>query len=54
MADNSGISVNVLKGAPGIYSTWFTDKNASNQENLHKLLSFIKDTLNNQYQAQFN
>ncbi|MGP1946966.1 MAG: non-canonical purine NTP pyrophosphatase [Arsenophonus sp. NC-PG7-MAG3] len=54
IANNSGILVNVLKDAPGIYLNWFTDKNAYNEENLYKLLSFIKDILNNQYQAQFN
>ncbi|MGP1954754.1 MAG: hypothetical protein ACTS8R_07640 [Arsenophonus sp. NC-QC1-MAG3] len=45
------MSVNVLKDAPGIYLNWFTDKNAYKEENLYKLLSFIKDILNNQCQA---
>ncbi|MGP1959630.1 MAG: non-canonical purine NTP pyrophosphatase [Arsenophonus sp. NC-TX2-MAG3] len=51
IADNSGILANVLKDAYGIYLNWFTDKNAYKEENLYKLLSFIKDILNNQCQA---
>ncbi|MFS1539726.1 MAG: RdgB/HAM1 family non-canonical purine NTP pyrophosphatase [Candidatus Phlomobacter fragariae] len=54
IADDSGISVNALKGEPGIYSTRFAGENASDEENLHKLLSVMKDIPDNQRQAQFN
>lgn len=54
IADDSGLSVNVLKGAPSIYSTRLAGKNASDEENLYKLLSVMKDIPDNQRQAQFN
>lgn len=54
IADDSGLSVNTLKGAPGIYSARFAGENASDEENLHKLLSVMKDIPDNQRQAQFN
>lgn len=54
IADDSGLSVNALKGAPGIYSARFAGENASDEENLHKLLSILKDIPDNQRQAQFH
>uniref|UniRef100_A0A3B0MDW0 dITP/XTP pyrophosphatase n=1 Tax=Arsenophonus endosymbiont of Trialeurodes vaporariorum TaxID=235567 RepID=A0A3B0MDW0_9GAMM len=54
IADDSGLSVNALKGAPGIYSARFAGENASDEENLHKLLSIMKDIPNNHRQAQFH
>ncbi|WGL96973.1 RdgB/HAM1 family non-canonical purine NTP pyrophosphatase [Arsenophonus nasoniae] len=54
IADDSGLSVNALNGAPGIYSARFAGENASDEENLHKLLSVMKDIPDNQRQAQFN
>ncbi|HGJ5881920.1 RdgB/HAM1 family non-canonical purine NTP pyrophosphatase [Arsenophonus sp.] len=54
IADDSGLSVNALKGAPGIYSARFAGENASDEENLHKLLSIMKDIPDNQRQAQFH
>ena len=54
IADDSGLSVNALKGAPGIYSARFAGEKASDEKNLHKLLSVMKDIPDNQRQAQFN
>lgn len=56
IADDSGLSVNALKGkgALGIYSARFAGENASDEENLHKLLSILKDIPDNQRQAQFH
>ncbi|OHE03417.1 MAG: non-canonical purine NTP pyrophosphatase, RdgB/HAM1 family [Sulfurimonas sp. RIFOXYD12_FULL_36_11] len=43
MADDSGISVNVLDGKPGIYSARHAGKDATDKDNLYKLIQDIKD-----------
>jgi XTP/dITP diphosphohydrolase len=42
IADDSGISVDVLGGAPGIYSARYGGQNASAQDNLVTLMNAIK------------
>lgn len=42
IADDSGISVDVLGGAPGIYSARYGGENASAQDNLITLMEAIK------------
>ncbi|MEA3369722.1 MAG: RdgB/HAM1 family non-canonical purine NTP pyrophosphatase [Campylobacterota bacterium] len=42
MADDSGISVDILDGAPGIYSARYGGKNASDKDNLYALVDAIK------------
>ncbi|ABB43352.1 Ham1-like protein [Sulfurimonas denitrificans DSM 1251] len=42
LADDSGISVDVLGGAPGIYSARYASKGASDKENLYKLIEDVK------------
>ncbi len=39
ISDDSGIEVDGLGGRPGVYSARFAGENATDQENLHKLLA---------------
>lgn len=43
LADDSGISVEVLDGAPGIYSARYGGEGASDKDNLTKLMQSIKE-----------
>ncbi|MDB4307950.1 RdgB/HAM1 family non-canonical purine NTP pyrophosphatase [Gammaproteobacteria bacterium] len=44
LADDSGIEVDALNGAPGVYSSRFAGVDASDQDNVEKLLSDLLDT----------
>ncbi|NNF95671.1 MAG: non-canonical purine NTP pyrophosphatase, partial [Halobacteria archaeon] len=43
IADDSGLEVDALNGAPGIYSARFAGKGASDEENLQKLLTELEN-----------
>ena len=43
IADDSGISVPVLGGVPGIYSARYAGEGASDKENLYKLIDALKE-----------
>ena len=43
IADDSGLSVDVLGGAPGVYSARYAGENASDNERRDKLLGELKD-----------
>lgn len=43
IADDSGLEVDILQGAPGIYSARFAGENAKDQDNILKLLETLKD-----------
>ncbi len=53
IADDSGIEVDALKGAPGIYSARFAGVGASDEENLQKLLQELKDVPEDKRAARF-
>ena len=42
LSDDSGISVDALGGEPGIYSARYAGENASDKENLQKLMNAVK------------
>lgn len=53
LADDSGLVVNALNGAPGIYSARFAGPQANNQENIDLLLARMNHTPDEQRQAYF-
>jgi len=44
LADDSGLCVDALGGAPGVYSARFAGENATYERNNQKLLELLKDT----------
>lgn len=53
IADDSGISVAALNGRPGVYSARFAGEDATDQQNLERLLSELQGVPNGQRQATF-
>jgi XTP/dITP diphosphohydrolase len=53
IADDSGLEVDALHGAPGIYSARYAGPNASDTENLEKLLGMLKDVPEEKRGARF-
>ncbi|CCN48076.1 Nucleoside-triphosphatase rdgB [Vibrio nigripulchritudo MADA3029] len=54
IADDSGLEVDFLKGAPGIYSARYAGEDASDQQNLEKLLEAMTDVPQEQRAARFH
>lgn len=54
IADDSGLAVDALGGAPGIYSARYAGEEASDQQNLEKLLQALENVPDGQRQAQFH
>lgn len=54
IADDSGLAVDALDGAPGIYSARYAGEEASDQQNLEKLLQALENVPDGQRQAQFH
>ena len=50
----SGLAVDALGGAPGIYSARYSGEDATDQKNLQKLLETMKDVPDDQRQARFH
>jgi len=53
LADDSGLVVEALNGAPGIYSARFAGPKASNHDNIELLLSRLAETPDEKRQAYF-
>ncbi len=53
IADDSGLCVDYLKGAPGIYTARYAGENATDEENIGKLLTALKDVPLYKRDAQF-
>lgn len=54
IADDSGLAVDYLGGAPGIYSARYAGVTASDQENRDKLLADMRDVPTEQRTASFH
>ena len=53
MADDSGLEVDALDGAPGIYSARYAGEDASDHDNLVKLLDALKNVPKEKRTARF-
>ncbi|MEH6578298.1 MAG: XTP/dITP diphosphatase [Amphritea sp.] len=53
LADDSGLEVDALQGAPGIYSARFAGEGATDADNNRKLLQLLEGTNNAQRSARF-
>ncbi len=54
LADDSGLEVDALRGAPGIYSARFAGQTASDSDNVAKLLRQLSDVASDQRSARFH
>lgn len=54
LADDSGLAIDALKGAPGIYSARFAGAEASDQDNVQKALAALHGVPEDQRTAQFH
>ncbi|WP_455864281.1 XTP/dITP diphosphatase [Pantoea agglomerans] len=54
IADDSGLAVDALGGAPGIYSARYAGEDASDRQNLLKLLAVLENVPDDKRQAQFH
>lgn len=54
IADDSGLAVDALDGAPGIYSARYAGEAASDADNINKLLQALQDVPKAQRSAQFH
>ncbi len=53
IADDSGLEVDALQGAPGIYSARYAGAGASDEDNLRKLLDTLRDVPEAERTARF-
>jgi len=54
IADDSGLEVDYLKGAPGIYSARFSGEGATDKKNIQKLLTELEGVPEEQRTARFH
>lgn len=53
LAEDSGLEVQALGGAPGVYSARFSDPGATDQKNIIKLLKLLENVPGKQRRARF-
>ena len=53
LADDSGLEVEALRGAPGVFSARYAGENASDEEKIAKLLQELNATQDRQRRARF-
>ncbi len=53
IADDSGLEVDALNGAPGIYSARFAGPGATDADNVQKLLASLQDVADSERTARF-
>lgn len=53
VADDSGLMVDYLAGAPGVYSARFSGENSDDEKNNNKLLKLMADVPENERTARF-
>jgi XTP/dITP diphosphohydrolase len=53
IGDDSGLFVDALQGMPGLYSARFAGENATDQQNVEKLLSVMRDVPEGHRQAKY-
>ncbi len=53
VADDSGLEVNSLHGAPGVFSARYAGEEADDKKNIEKLLSLMEVTEDNRRSARF-
>ena len=53
LADDSGLEVDALGGAPGVYSSRFAGEDATDEDNNEKLLADLADTPDDERTARF-
>lgn len=54
IADDSGLAVDALGGAPGVYSARYAGENATDDENTEKLLRALSNVTDNKRSARFH
>lgn len=54
IADDSGLCVDALDGAPGVHSARFAGSDASDDDNIDKLLDAMRDVADDQRSASFH
>ena len=53
VSDDSGLCVDYLNGAPGVYSARYSGENATDESNMDKLLEDLKDVKKEDRKAHF-
>ena len=54
MADDSGLSIDALNGAPGVHSARYAGKNANDNDRINKVLKALKNVPDEKRTAQFH